>query len=374
MFQMTNQLSCCLFLYCWILLFVISPGVESLYASYDDYVYDTPIEQNFDDDCQIAAARVINGEQLRDIDRFPYIVAIQIWEEDLGIYAHYCGGVLISSNMVVTAAHCIYLKSLNAGGTSDFRTNSFNEGPFKYKDVVVAIQPACRHQSGLGRIGIERYYIPREYNGRPTNPNGFDIAVLVLEQEVPIPGPFANFEAASELNLQEVPLFILLGYGGISAGERGNRFLYASRVTPLRVGPLSYLEPQVCQEIVSTEDPEYSINKDRVLCAFNENVDACFGDSGGPLIYADGANQLDIQKGEPSKDVFVGLVSWGPDWACTSITGFPGVYTKISSYVGWIQSVMAREQSPEFLEINEIQQNQSTVDIAAAKSANFVQP
>eukprot|EP01025_Chloroclados_australasicus_P006274 TRINITY_DN12033_c0_g1_i11.p1 TRINITY_DN12033_c0_g1~~TRINITY_DN12033_c0_g1_i11.p1 ORF type:complete len:306 (+),score=29.41 TRINITY_DN12033_c0_g1_i11:35-919(+) len=255
--------------------------------------------------------------------------------------------VLISNNMVVTAAHCLYLLSSSLELTVDLRTNAYNEGPFQVKEVMVAIRPNCRHQAGLGRVGISRYYMPRQYNGRPTSTNNYDIAILVLDQALPFIDTVIDYRSSAELDLDAVQLLVMLGYGGISAGERSNGQLYASRVTPLRVGPLSYLDSEVCEETIQQKDPTYVVNEDKVLCAFNENVDACFGDSGGPLIFVDGAGQLDISQGRPENDVFVGLVSWGPDWACTSITGFPGIYTKISSYVRWIDSVIEKESQDE---------------------------
>jgi secreted trypsin-like serine protease len=54
----------------------------------------------------------------------------------------------------------------------------------------------------------------------------------------------------------------------------------------------------------------------------NENIDSCYGDSGGPLLYVyNGVTYL------------VGLVSWGIGCA---ISGYPGVYTDVNYYRDWI--------------------------------------
>ena len=55
--------------------------------------------------------------------------------------------------------------------------------------------------------------------------------------------------------------------------------------------------------------------------------DGCQGDSGGPLICQDGDNQ----------PVLHGVTSWG--FGCGTKNS-PGVWTKVSSYVPWIQSLM----------------------------------
>lgn len=56
---------------------------------------------------------------------------------------------------------------------------------------------------------------------------------------------------------------------------------------------------------------------------------ACSGDSGGPLIQANA-------KGNPE---LIGVVSWGIVPCGT--TGAPSVYTRVSAYNDWIQSILA---------------------------------
>lgn len=56
--------------------------------------------------------------------------------------------------------------------------------------------------------------------------------------------------------------------------------------------------------------------------------DSCKGDSGGPLMYVDRTN--------PKTGYYycAGVVSFGPN-PCGK-EGFPGVYTRVSSYTDWI--------------------------------------
>lgn len=56
--------------------------------------------------------------------------------------------------------------------------------------------------------------------------------------------------------------------------------------------------------------------------------DSCAGDSGGPLKYV--STHIN---GSPSY-IQYGIVSYGPRHC--GISGQPGVYTKISPYIGWI--------------------------------------
>lgn len=57
-------------------------------------------------------------------------------------------------------------------------------------------------------------------------------------------------------------------------------------------------------------------------------MDTCQGDSGGPLFVKDTVNNK-------TKYVLAGVVSYGEDCA---ITGKPGIYVRVSSYLDWINS------------------------------------
>ncbi len=61
-----------------------------------------------------------------------------------------------------------------------------------------------------------------------------------------------------------------------------------------------------------------------MLCAGAEGIDSCQGDSGGPLTCG-------------GKDTLCGIVSWGKGCAAK---GYPGVYTNVANYVGWIVCMM----------------------------------
>ncbi|ROT77357.1 putative trypsin-1-like [Penaeus vannamei] len=65
--------------------------------------------------------------------------------------------------------------------------------------------------------------------------------------------------------------------------------------------------------------------KDTMLCAGSTGKDSCQGDSGGPLVFKDGGGNYDQ----------IGVVSWG--YGCGA-RGYPGVYTRVNSYLDWIRT------------------------------------
>lgn len=65
------------------------------------------------------------------------------------------------------------------------------------------------------------------------------------------------------------------------------------------------------------------------MCAGNGKGDSCKGDSGGPLMAIDTETYPDHPYW-----YFAGIVSFGPIQCGTP--GWPGVYTRVSSFMDWI--------------------------------------
>lgn len=84
-----------------------------------------------------------------------------------------------------------------------------------------------------------------------------------------------------------------------------------------------------CQEQYRKVDPKYQLSNSQ-FCAFKPGVDACRGDSGGPV--------MAIENVGPNNDIYMyiaGIVSYGPK-SCGGPT-VPGVYTKVAAYNSWIK-------------------------------------
>ena len=79
-------------------------------------------------------------------------------------------------------------------------------------------------------------------------------------------------------------------------------------------------------------DSYQGLISDDMMCAQAYGVDSCQGDSGGPLVQTD-AN---------GNDLLVGVVSWG--YGCAN-PDFPGVYSRTSFDVAWIDSNVCAQAS-----------------------------
>lgn len=68
------------------------------------------------------------------------------------------------------------------------------------------------------------------------------------------------------------------------------------------------------------------------------------GDSGGPLLHAF-APSGNTSQGIPWLDVIVGITSFGEDNVRCGTSRKPGVYTRVSAYLNWIEEEMSGTES-----------------------------
>lgn len=220
--------------------------------------------------------RIVGGQPI-NIRRVPYQVSIQ---RNGG---HWCGGSLIRSNVVLTAAHCFY-------------------------DISSASDLKVRVGSTYSNRGGRLLQATSLINHQLYNPNSdqYDITLIKMSESV------MNTDTTRliPLNKDDIPTRTPCYVSGWGQTSEENETLPLQ----LRGVRLNTFDQKSCAN-ANRPHPVYDSN----ICAYAKGKDSCQGDSGGPLA---------------ANGKLIGIVSWGVGCADP---GYPGVYTRVSSYIEWIQ-------------------------------------
>lgn len=235
--------------------------------------------------------RIVGGTPV-DIAQYPWQVAL---EDRSG---QFCGGAIIGSRAVVTAAHCV-------DGT-------------RAAAITVRAGTARVHQGGQTR-GVARIAVHPDW--RPIS-NRNDVAVLILDRDLVMGAGVSAIgyrgDAIARLSADGATAWVS-GWGAVGETADGSNRLLAVSVP--------VIGDARCQQLMRAQDA--SIHGPSMLCAGGGVGDSCYGDSGGPLVTrdADGTPYL------------IGVVSWG---LVCGAPGVPGVYADVATLQNW----MAREAGP----------------------------
>ncbi|XP_055842721.1 trypsin alpha-3 [Episyrphus balteatus] len=232
-----------------------------------------------------------------DLGKFVVSIQLRSYHQDskLGWY-HFCGGTIISSKKILTAAHCLYKHS------------GVLYMPY---EIVVVVGLRHRFTRSDGTRIKDVALIKRHKSFRRGSTLFADVGFLILKDEIVFNNPRVGVIKLTNSRPRINELCTVVGWGKLfDKGPTSDKILFVD---------VEILSRRDCKRKYGS-----SFTLGMICAGYPENWerDSCSGDSGGPMI---------------CDNVLVGIVSWGVGCGRRHL---PGVYTDVYSFRKWISKGM----------------------------------
>ncbi|XP_076839304.1 coagulation factor X [Brachyhypopomus gauderio] len=235
--------------------------------------------------------RIVNGEDCPP-GECPW-QALLVNEDKIG----FCGGTILNEYFILSAAHC-----MNQSRSITVILGEFDTLVREGREVTHVVDKVLVHMS----------YVPETYHN--------DIALIKLVKPI----KFTKFILPACLPDRDFAERVLMQQDDGMVSGFGRLYEGGPQSSVLQKLTVPFVDRATCME-----STKFKISN-RMFCAGydKETKDACQGDSGGPHV-------------TKYKNTWfaTGVVSWGEGCARK---GKYGVYTQVSKYIKWIETVMEK--------------------------------